>query len=826
MRQVLSQIARLFDPNGYLGPAIVLAKMIMQRIWSSGIKWDEFIPSDIAHDWARWQAQLPNLTEIRIPRWLGIGPDVGFSLHGFADASEKAFGAVVYVRVESQNGVQCTLIASRSRVAPLKVVTIPRLELCAAKLLGELVQTIKLACGFDYIKSTLWTDSAIVLQWMKKDAAALKPFVHNRVQSILGTTTDCDWRHVPTETNPADLLSRGVAPIELKSAEIWWHGPEWLQQNSNDWPSSQPNLTLHIEKQVRAELKANWLDYADDRSLRPIQRAYVHTITLEMRGEGRFKQEIADMTLRTSTLRRLVRRTAYVRRFFQYYSRKKEEWRLEPLTEEEEEDALWCLIRREQAKCYEPELKALRDPDGSLPAKSQILRFNPFIDAYGILRVGGRLEAAVMPYEQKHPAILPEVRHVAQLLIRDAHLATLHGGRQLMTAHLRQRFWVTGLRRAIHSNNQRCVTCIRHKRKVAEQLMGSLPADRIQQSDPFQHSGVDFAGPFETKPRPGRCKWRDKKWVAVFVCMATKAVHLELVDGLSTQDFIKAFIRFTSLRGKCTHLWSDHGTNFVGANAELERMAKSWADSDTDAYRDLRENMKVNWHFITPSAPHQGGLWEAAVKSMKFHLRWLVGDQTLLDSDMRTILAQITAVLNSRPLTALSDDHDDLRFLTPNQLLNLRPLSQLFGEQIKEKPRNQLARFELTQYLAQQFWKSWHNEYLNELQQRPKWRSARENMKVGDLVLIKEDNMLPTMWKTSRITKTFTGADGCVRNVQLRIAGEKRLAERPIQKLCLLPLQEVEESIDSARGQCVAAEASIDRCDDGERPTNGTDTHT
>lgn len=216
--------------------------------------------------------------------------------------------------------------------------------------------------------------------------------------------------------------------------------------------------------------------------------------------------------------------------------------------------------------------------------------------------------------------------------------------------------------------------------------------------------------------------------------MATKAVHLELVDSLSTQEFIQAFLRFTSIRGKCTHLWSDNATNFVGADAELERMAKSWSDADSDAYFELRANMKVNCHFITPSSAHQGGLWESAVKSMKYHLYRLVGAQTLLDSDMRTILAQIMAILNSRPLTALSDDPDDLEFLSPNQLLNLRPMSQLFGEQIDKRPKNQLARFELTQYLGQQLWKSWNGEFLNELQQRSKWERARENMKAGDLV--------------------------------------------------------------------------------------------
>lgn len=177
------------------------------------------------------------------------------------------------------------LIASRSRVAPLTKVTIPRLELCAAKLLAELLNAIKSSCNFNFIKSTLWTDSAIFLQWMKKAGAALKSFVQNRVQSILSKTIDCDWRHVPTETNPADLLSRGVAPGKLKASEIWWHGPGWLKEGSSEWPNTQQELSLHVEKEVRAEMKASWWDYANDQPLRSIQKAHVNKITLEMRGE-------------------------------------------------------------------------------------------------------------------------------------------------------------------------------------------------------------------------------------------------------------------------------------------------------------------------------------------------------------------------------------------------------------------------------------------------------------------------------------------------------------------------------------------------------------
>lgn len=193
MSDIYSQAAQVFDPNGYVGPAILISKIIMQRLHKLRIGWDARVLQDIGNDWLRWQSQLSALASIRIPRWLGTAPTNSFSLHGFADASEAAYGAAVYVRVEQLSGTKCTLIASRSRVTPVKSVTIPRLELCAAALLGKLMQTIKEACSFRYVRTVLWTDSSIVLHWMTKDAATLKPIVHNRIQSIPKTTIDCEW---------------------------------------------------------------------------------------------------------------------------------------------------------------------------------------------------------------------------------------------------------------------------------------------------------------------------------------------------------------------------------------------------------------------------------------------------------------------------------------------------------------------------------------------------------------------------------------------------------------------------------------------------------
>lgn len=461
-RDILSKIAQLFDPNGYLGPVIVIAKMIMQRIWKLRIGWDAQVPDEIGHVWLQFQTELPALTHIRIPRWLGIAPTHSFSLHGFADASESAYGAVVYVRVEHANETNCTLFASRSRVAPVKTVTIPRLELCAAVLLSELMQDITKACDFQYIRTVLWTDSSIVLHWMAKDVANLRPYVHNRIQSIRKATIDREWRHVSSADNPADVLSRGISPAELKTLNIWWNGPTWLVKVGTEWPSTRAQLSVQIEKEVHAELKSNWLDMADNKKLRPIQKAFINVATFEMRGEDKFRHTKTDVLTRTSNLRRLIRRTAWLLRFSRNCQLRGEDRckrEIGEITELEEEDALISWIQREQSIYYNLELKALHQGD-NLPSKSQLICLNPIIDDKRILRVGGRLEHSILSFDQRHPIILPDVSHLAQLLIRDAHKETLHGGFQKMAALLRQHFWIINLRRAVRTQISRCIPCV------------------------------------------------------------------------------------------------------------------------------------------------------------------------------------------------------------------------------------------------------------------------------------------------------------------------------------------------------------------------------
>jgi len=228
-REVLSQISKLFDPAGWLAPFVIRAKIFMQEIWLKELEWDQPLPADLVSKWQEYLRSYPALREIRIPRWLQFQPQVKLQYHGFCDASERAYGAAIYVRIETSQKVTTQLLTAKTRVAPVKSLSVPRLELCGAVLLAELTSALLHNLPAAVFQSFYWTDSTIVLAWLNKPPCKWTAFVANRVAKIAQTTDAGKWSHVRSEHNPADLASRGVLPQELINNSLWWHGPEWLQ---------------------------------------------------------------------------------------------------------------------------------------------------------------------------------------------------------------------------------------------------------------------------------------------------------------------------------------------------------------------------------------------------------------------------------------------------------------------------------------------------------------------------------------------------------------------------------------------------------------------
>ena len=280
--------------------------------------------------------------------------------------------------------------------------------------------------------------------------------------------------------------------------------------------------------------------------------------------------------------------------------------------------------------------------------------------------------------------------------------------------------------------------------------MGNLPAHRSNPAPAFTYTGVDYCGPFLYRCSKGRGIKSTKGWTAVFVCFTTKAVHLELVSDLSTEAFLAALRRFTSRRGLPLEIHSDNGTNFQGASNEIRKQFKAVIKEATEAAAEELADDGVTWRFITVASPHLGGLWEAAVKSTKNHLKRVLGETKLTYEEFTTVLVQIEACLNSRPLYPMSNDPEDLDAITPGHFLITRPI--VAPPEPAMLDVNPSKRWDLLRKLHQDFWNRWTKEYLTQLQQRTKWKGAKSNPSIGDMVLLKDKGLPPTKWALGRIT--------------------------------------------------------------------------
>lgn len=751
-RQLLSEVSKLFDPLGWIAPAIIKIKILMQKLWLAGLEWDEPLPSPIMNGWIEFQTQLPSIELIRIDRWIRTLPQNPIEIHGFSDASEKAYAAAVYVRVKiNDRNWAIHLIAAKTRVAPVKQITVPRLELCAAALLAKLL--VSIAPSFDKAPMFAWTDSEIVLAWLQGHPHKWTTFVGNRIAQIHETVDATAWRHVPTKDNPADCASRGISPNELLYHPLWWHGPPWLAKDADNWPKKQ--------------------------------RKEINDTTMEMRKVQVFLIAPENDTLtqildKYTPLSKAVRIVVYLRR-----------WRTRhkspALAVAELTHARNVLIKHVQQLHFYDEFVNLSK---KLPIcnKSKLLTLNPFIDEENMIRVGGRLHHADLPFHVKHPLIMPKSSRLTELIIAEAHAQTLHGGVALTLAHLRNIYWILDGRRVVRQYIHKCNNCHKFTNPCLNQLMGNLPKPRVTMSNPFQHTGLDYAGPVAIRMRRGPGKpITFKGYICLFVCLATKAIHLELVGDMSTATFLAAFNRFTSRRGLPSDMYSDNGTYFVRAAHDIDCDMEKIIKSNCQEAGKIASQTATQWHFIPPAAPHFGGLWEAGIKSTKYHLKRHLGDGHLTYEEMATVLCQIESCLNSRPLCPISNDPNDFEILTPGHFLVGRPLLARPQPSVLEIPPNRLEQWQRIYQTTERFWSQWRNEYLSRLQQRPKWLAEQVNMQKGELVLIKDDDAPPTQWRLARIIDTHPGADGLTRVVTVRTP--TTTLKRPIVKLCKIPTQ-------------------------------------
>ena len=589
----------------------------------------------------------------------------------------------------------------------------------------------------------------------------------HRVAELQNSAIPISWRYVPTKCNPADVASRGILATEFKNHSLWWKGPTWLEQSSENWPLCQ---TLTEESKVNLEIKST----------------SIVNVAVSIDEFHLFKKY--------SNLDTLLKVTSYCLRFINRVSKlikNKNDRKSLLLSPLELVDDLCFLTKLLQKASFPKEYAALQNHK-KVSNSSPLITLRPFLDSKGCIRVGGRLRKSFLPYNEKNPFVISKYTYFSKLLIQQAHLKSLHGGQEMTRNTLLQRFWILNGRNYIRSVLKNCVICAKYRAKTSEQLMGQLPSVRLKPEKPFLKSGVDYAGPFALKASSGRGIKTIKGYICLFVCLVTKAVHLEVVTSLSTKSFIAAFDRFISRRGPCSELYSDNGTNFRGAETELADMFSK----ASKFYKEVSHTLVskgTTWTFIPPSAPHFGGLWEAGVKSVKSHLRKVMGEHKLTYEEMFTFLCKVEACLNSRPLYPASNDPSDILPLTPAHFLIGGPINAY--PEVPSDLKSNLTpadKFKLISNMRDHFWHRWSKEYIHHLQQIYRWRSPSNNIEVGSLVLLKDNPLPATKWPMARVLEVIKGSDNLTRVANIKTATGNYT--RPIVKLVPLPIAPIQDS--------------------------------
>ena len=760
-RGILSATSSIFDPMGMVAPYIFIAKKIIQEAWRRGIDWDSSISPDLQEEWIRWTEELHLLEQIQIPRCVKHGfnnsNSLKYQLHIFSDGSSVGYGVIAFLRVEdTENGrVRCSFLMAKSRLAPVRAITIPRMELQAAVTAVRIQQMLQDELTLNIEKTTFWCDSTVVLKCIRNENKRFAVFVANRIGEIRNATEVSQWRYVNTELNPADEASKGMHAATFVRNERWFNGPAFLRQEESSWPTEPQELPESSE---------------------------VSTFFINQDQGGLHGLDLVFSKI--STWYKIKLCVAWMKRFVKFLrlNGEKRNRVKGPLQVDEIEAAEHKIHSYVQGIVFKGEISAIKD-GRMVPKKSPLYRLRPVLDD-DVLRVSGRLEFAPQKWESRQQIILPSSHVITKRIIEDADKKLHHSsGREYVLAKIRERYWPLQARRNVRKVLASCFLCRKVRSRPLTQRMADLPTSRLQTySPPFTSTGVDCFGHFMV--RQGRSQ--AKRWGCIFTCMTSRAVHIEVVESLDCPAFINALRRFISRRGKPELIRCDNGTNFTSGSKELKAAMAEWNER-VDAHL---KQQGIKWIFNTPLASHHGGVWERMIRSVRKVLLSLVGKHLLTDYQLQSVFAEAEYIINSRPLVPNSADPEDLECLTPNHLLLQRGQLSLPPGLFSEDNLYFKQQWKKVQYLADQFWQRWIKEYLPSLQEPKKWNAIRRNLSVGDIVLLEEKNVARGLWNLARVIEVFPGRDGLVRSAKIKTATSEYT--RPISKMCLLELADYE----------------------------------
>ena len=518
-RGMLSTLSSFYDPLGFILPYLLPGKIILQQLCASKVGWDDPVSLDVEKEWKSWLNSLKFVESVRIPRCLKpetLSEIVEASLNHFSDASEYGYGQVSYLcLIDTCGRISCRLLVSKSRVAPLKYTSIPRLELTAATISVKMSVMLKKEIQMKITKERFWTDSQMVLGYLRNQKKKFKIFVANRVQMIKNNSNINDWCYVPSKENPADIASRGGDASKLEQLSFWQDGPAFLKKPEKNW------------------VQENSDDFEINDEDPEVKAAKVQAISVEDKNDV-----ITKLVMKMSNWNRLRRVLAWVLlavNIFKTKRRLRNASRID-LTVEQVQNAERLILRRGQAMSFDEEFKRLRVKN-AVRESSKLYSLDPFIDSDGIIRVGGRIQNSSLDFNCIHPVVLSKNDRVSQLIIEYSHMKVAHGGRSATINEVRNEgFWIISINALARKILYYCVMCRCLRGRVGKQIMAKLPKERLIEAPPFTYCGVDCFGPFVIKERRKELK----RYGVLFTCFSCRAVHIEIANNLETDTFILA----------------------------------------------------------------------------------------------------------------------------------------------------------------------------------------------------------------------------------------------------------------------------------------------
>lgn len=761
-RQLLSAAMSVFDPFGFLANFMLHTKMMMQTLWRLGIAWDERVPEEIFRRWKAWCNEIESIKGFSIPRCYSqnIFHCSDLQLHVFADASEEAFAAVGYWRVTIEGQHEIVFVAGKVKCAPLKLLSIPRLELQAAVLATRLSNNIRECHPTIEVRRTVfWTDSKTVQQWIQSTSRRYRPFVAHRVSEILDTTAASWWRWLPTKENVADDATRSSDRPRFDPNSRWIRGPGFLNEDECHWPQ-QP--TTEMTTITNTE---------DPEEITPRFMGLVSVCESSFINLQRFSNYL-----------RLIRACAWAMRFLHNTRTKftKRTRKTGELAADEIQYATDLLCKEAQRCGYPNEYAALSDKK-SVDRSSPLLSLMPYMDKNQLIRLYGRTDAANSKHlsiDGQRPILLPREHRFTELLVHYHHKCMSHQFEDGTICAIRRRYWVPRLRPLVRSIKLRCMFCKNRAAKPFPTVAGQLPPDRLTPFfPPFHFTGLDYFGPVGVTI--GRRN--EKRWIALFSCLTTRAIHMEVAENLSTDACLLVIKNFCNLRGVPARIRSDCGTNFVGADNEIRRTADFI--EPTDMQRHLSTH-GIEWLMNCPGNPEAGGAWERQVQSTKKILAVILKQISPHVETLRSLVIEAANLINSLPLTHVPVNPEDLEPLTPNHFLLGRANATTTIRDVDPKQLCTRKQWRIHQQLMRQFWKRWIDDYLPELTRRTKHYKEIGPIIEGALVLVCDANLSHSQWTRGRVERVIVGTDGRVRTAEVRTS--RGLIRRPVSKLAIL----------------------------------------